>query len=432
VKRHQAEERMTIQAHAVTHSGKSRQSNEDSWLIDPELQLCVVSDGSTHLQGGACSDWVCKGIQRHIQENKRLLDAHHRTGSSADRQALLELVRQSIETVSAALYLETQTRSEMKGVIATACVALFSQGYAFIGHLGDSRAYSVKDGVFQLLTRDHTYLTALLAEGRTLEDARRVAYADNLSAAMGHQPLARASVQVRELARDERIMLCTDGISDFFGHSNFRAAEWAKLGITPLAEALRDYALGKNVRDNLTAITIEWHAQKQETPKPTKDVLTKLSTVSGIRLFQHFGEHSLMKLLSLSDTRELAQGEVLIRRGEILNEMFIVMSGELSIDLGKGPIQATVKKGEVVGEMSLFEGSLPSATLTALTPATVLTFHRDQLFQAMKEDIEFTARLELGLLQAVIRRLRERTETDDDAKNLKNYTVVSILPPETS
>jgi CRP-like cAMP-binding protein len=154
--------------------------------------------------------------------------------------------------------------------------------------------------------------------------------------------------------------------------------------------------------------------------------------VSGIRLFQHFGEHSLMKLLSLSDTRELAQGEVLIRRGEILNEMFIVMSGELSIDLGKGPIQATVKKGEVVGEMSLFEGSLPSATLTALTPATVLTFHRDQLFQAMKEDIEFTARLELGLLQAVIRRLRERTETDDDAKNLKNYTVVSILPPETS
>jgi CRP-like cAMP-binding protein len=114
----------------------------------------------------------------------------------------------------------------------------------------------------------------------------------------------------------------------------------------------------------------------------------------------------------------------------MLNEMYIILSGELLIDLGKGPISATVKKGEVVGEMSLFEGSLPSATLVATGPTTVLTFHRDQLFQAMKEDVEFAARFELGLLQAVIRRLRERTEPDEELKSLKNYTVVSILPPE--
>jgi CRP/FNR family cyclic AMP-dependent transcriptional regulator len=222
----------------------------------------------------------------------------------------------------------------------------------------------------------------------------------------------------------------TDGISDFFGHTNFRAAEWAKIETLALAEALKEYAISKKTRDNLTAITIDWQPKKQEAVKPTRDVLAKLNTVSGIRLFQHFGERSLMKLLSLSDTRELAEGETLIRRGEILNEMYIVLSGELSVDLGKGPISATVKKGEVVGEMSLFDGSLPSATLAALTPATILSFHRDQLFQAMKEDIEFTARFELGLLQAVIRRLRERTETDEEAKGLKNHTVVSILPPE--
>jgi protein phosphatase len=421
---------MTIQAHAVTHPGTTRQSNEDSWLIDSELELCIVSDGSTHPQGSAFSDLACKGIQKFIQENKRIVEAHHRTGSSADRQALLDLVRQAVETVSASLYLETQSRPELKGVIATACLALFSKGYAFIAHLGDSRAYSVREGVFQLLTRDHTYLNALIAEGKTMEEAKRVVYADNLSAALGYQPHARAAAQARELALGERIVLCTDGVSDFFGHTGFRAAEWAKIETAPLATALKDYALSKNARDNLTAIAIEWLPKKQETPKPTKDVLAKLGTVSGIRLFQHFGERSLMKLLTLSDTRELAEGETLIRRGEILNEMFIVLSGELSIDLGKGPINATVKKGEVVGEMSLFEGSLPSATLIAKSAATVLTFHRDQLFQAMKEDVEFAARLELGLLQAIIRRLRDRTETDDEAKSLKNYTVVSILPPE--
>jgi protein phosphatase len=421
---------MTIQAHAVTHSGTTRQSNEDAWLIDQDLELCVVSDGNTHPQGAACSDWVCKGIQKFIQENKRVVEAHNRTGSSSDRQALLELIKQAVETVSASLYLEAQSRPEMKGVISTACLALFSRGYVFIAHLGDSRAYSVRDGVFQLLTRDHTYLNALIAEGKSLEEAKRVTYADNLSAAMGYQPHARAAAQARELALGERVVLCTDGVSDFFGHSSFRAAEWAKIETAPLATALKDYALSKKARDNLTAIAIEWLPKKQEAPKPTKDVVEKLGTVAGIRLFQHFGERSMMKLLTLSDTRELSEGETLIRRGDILNEMFIVLSGELSIDLGKGPIGATVKKGEVVGEMSLFEGSLPSATLTAISPTTVLTFHRDQLFQAMKEDVEFAARFELGLLQAVIRRLRERTETDDEAKILKNYTVVSILPPE--
>ncbi len=428
---------MTIQAHAVTHPGTTRQSNEDRWLIDSDLELCVVSDGSTHPQGATFADWVCQGIQKFIQDNKRVVEAHHRTGSSADRQALVEMVRQAVESVSASLYLETQSRPEMKDVFSTSCLALFSRGYAIIAHLGDSRAYSVRDGVFQLLTRDHTYLTALMAEGKTFEEARRVTYADNLSAAMGFQPLARASIQARELAPGERIVLCTDGVSDFFGHTNFRAAEWAKIGTVPLADALKDYALGKKARDNLTAISIEWLPKKQESSKDAlakdvlaKDVIAKLSTISRIGLFQHFGERSLMKLLTLADTRELSEGENLIRRGEMLNEMFIVLGGELSIDLGKGTISATVKKGEVVGEMSLFEGSLPSATLTACSATTVLSFHRDQLFQAMKDDVEFAARFELGLLQAVIRRLRERTETDEEAKSLKNYTVVSILPPE--
>jgi protein phosphatase len=421
---------MAIQAHAVTHPGTIRQTNEDSLLIDTELGLCVVSDGSTHAKGATCSDWVCKGIQRFIQENRRIVEAHNKSGSSSDRQVLLDLIRQAIETVSASLYLETHTRPEMNGVLATVSLALVSKGYVFIGHLGDSRVYSVKDGVFHLLTRDHTYLTALLSEGKTLEEAKRVTYADNLSAAMGFQPLARASVQVRELAIHECVLLCTDGLSDFFGHTSFRAAEWANVKPAALVEALKDYALKKQARDNVTAILVDWTEKKQEAPRASKDVIAKLGTVRGIRLFQHFGERSLMKLLSLADTRELKAGETLIRRGEMLDEMYIVLSGELSIDLGEGPIVAKVKKGEVVGEMSLFEGSLPSATLIATSAASVLCFHREQLFQAMKQDVEFAARFELGVLQEVIRRLRERTEPDEELKTLKNYTVVSILPPE--
>lgn len=421
---------MPIQTHALTHPGSVRTENEDRNLIDSELNLAIVSDGNKHPRGAHCSELVCKGIQRFLKENRRVIDAHEKSGNSSSRSTLVELIRHAIETVSSTLYLETQASPEMKGAFATACLALISRDYVFIGHLGDSRAYSIRGDTFQLLTRDHTYLTALLSEGKSVEDASRVSYAGNLSAAMGYQPVARASVQVRELSPEERLLLCTDGLSDLFGHNSFRSPEWATLSSAKLPEALKGHALTQKTRDNLTAIVIDPTQRKKERTQATPDVLNKFGTVRGIRLFQHLGERSLMKFLSLTDLRELAQGQELIHRGGILDEMYILLSGELSIDLGQGPISATVKKGEVVGEMSLFEGSLPSATLVALKPTTLLALHRDQLFQAMREDVEFAARFELGVLQAVIRRLRERTEPDEELKSLQNYSVVSILPPE--
>lgn len=434
-----------IPAYGITHPGASRKENEDHFLIDKSLSLYIVSDGVTHPSGAKCSQEVCESIRGYIRDNKKIIEANEKNTTSASRQSVLTLIKQAIELTSHDIYLATRLESEMKGVIATVCVVLISRGFAFIGHLGDSRAYSIRDGSFYLLTRDHTYLANLLAQGLTLEKAQKVKYSNNLSAAMGYEPVAIPDLQARELAQGERILLCTDGLSDLFTEQHFRSPEWAKLPSEKLPAALQDFALKKAARDNLTALLVDCTAQsappsnqvsvtvpKINTAQVIPDVLEKINAIREIRLFQHFGERSLMKILNLADTRELDVGEKLIERGRILNEMYIVLSGELSIDLGKGPISATVKKGEVVGEMSLFDGSLPSATLAGLQKTLVLSLTREHLFKAMKEDVEFAARFELGVLQAVIQRLRERTEPDEAIKTLKNYTVVSILPPESS
>ena len=434
---------MSIRAQVLTHPGKVRTQNEDHHLIDSELSLFIVSDGVTHPSGAYCSEKVCSKIQKYILEHRKIIEAQAKDNSSINRQALIDLIRRSIELVSLTIFQETQTQSQMRGVFATATVVLVSRGYAFIGHLGDSRVYSILNGSFHVLTRDHTYLSSMLAEGKSLEDARKVNYCDNLSAAVGYHPVARASVQIRELAPGERLLLCTDGLSDHFGHGSFRAQEWASTNSDRLAQILCDHALKRNARDNLTALIIDWDARVErgvergrehgnERTSPSPDVLQKLGTVRGIGIFQHLGDRSLMKVLSLSDTREIKPGETLIRRGQVLDEIFITLSGELSVDLGNGPITPSVKRGEVLGEMSLFDGGLTSATLVALQPTLVLSLHREQLFQAMREDPVFAARFELGVLQAVIRRLRLRTEPDEDLKSLQNHAVVTILPPEES
>lgn len=439
--------RPPLTAFAVTHPGSTRKENEDYHLIDNDLSLFIVSDGVTHPSGAKCSQEVCESIRNYLRDNRKVLEANERATSSATRQAVLNVIKQAIELTSHDIYVSTRLDSEMNGVIATVCVVLISKGFAFIGHLGDSRVYSIRDESFYLLTRDHTYLASLLAQGVPLEKAAKIQYSNNLSAAMGYEPIAVPELQARELANGERILICTDGLSDQFTSQltgqHFKAPEWARLASEKIPTTLKDFALKKATRDNLTAVLIDCTAHspapktvakpapiKQPSTRVLPDVLEKINAIREIRLFQHFGERSLMKILALADTREVGVGEKLIERGRILNEMFIILDGELSIDLGQGPIAATVKKGEVVGEMSLFDGSLPSATLAGVQNTVVLSLTREHLFKAMKEDVEFAARFELGVLQAVIQRLRERTEPDESLKSLKNYTVVSILPPE--
>src|SRR5271156_5315656 len=110
---------MAIQTHAISHTGSIRGDNEDSSFIDSELGLAIVSDGNTHPKGAYCSDLVCKGIQKFLRENRRIIDAHEKSGNSSSRLALIELLKQAIETVSSTLYLQTQTSPDMKGVFAT-------------------------------------------------------------------------------------------------------------------------------------------------------------------------------------------------------------------------------------------------------------------------------------------------------------------------
>lgn len=425
---------MSVRSHAVSHSGKVREQNEDYYLSDEALGLYIVCDGVTHPFGAYCARTTAEGIRSHLRSHREILERHTKDSTAATRQDLSRLIRGAIEHTSAKIYDEGQRDPQKRGMFSTAVVAVVSRGFAFIAHLGDSRAYSIRDGGFVPLTRDHTFLNSLLQSGKSFEEARKTIYSSNLSAAVGYQPVATASVIVRELAPGEQLLLCTDGLSDHFenGHAPFRSG-WPEITGDRLANALRDHALAKGARDNLTAVVIEFSFQDEPTKKNMKvanNVLQKLGTIRGIRLFQHLGDSSLMRFLSLADTRTYPAGATLIQKGILISEMFIVLEGEISVDFGRGPIEATESKGAVLGEMSLFDGSLPYATIKAKAETTVLVVSRDALFNALREDADFAARFELGLLQAVIRRLRARTEPDEELRNLSNYSVVSIFPAE--
>ncbi|WP_432767579.1 MAG: cyclic nucleotide-binding domain-containing protein [Sphingopyxis sp.] len=117
--------------------------------------------------------------------------------------------------------------------------------------------------------------------------------------------------------------------------------------------------------------------------------------------------------------RALSPGDVLIHAGKAVGELFFVTDGTLAVTSPGGAPIAELALGDVVGEMSFVEKSLPSATVTARDAARVLAIPRAAILAAFAEDSGFAARFYRALAVFLSDRLRSlsapgRTEAELD------------------
>jgi CRP-like cAMP-binding protein len=113
-------------------------------------------------------------------------------------------------------------------------------------------------------------------------------------------------------------------------------------------------------------------------------------------------------LISAGQRRELQPGDVLIREGQLCEDIFLILDGclEVSVEaLSQQPI-AQLASGEVVGEMSFVDGQPPSATVSALEPTIVLAIPCDQARAKLQQDIWFASRFYKALAMLLSSRLR--------------------------
>jgi len=113
-------------------------------------------------------------------------------------------------------------------------------------------------------------------------------------------------------------------------------------------------------------------------------------------------------LVSAGNRQELAEDEVLIREGEPIDAIYLILSGQfvVSIERSQDANIAELSSGEVVGEMSFVDHLPPSATVTAIEPAVVLMIERSVLEQKLTRDIAFAQRWYQALATLLSVRLR--------------------------
>ena len=198
-----------------TDTGRVREHNEDAIGSIGEIGLMVLADG----MGGYNAGEVASGIAVQIvtdlaadgatREARDSIDPH----SGLMRQSIV--LRDAIYRSNKIIYQTAQSQTDCEGMGTTIVACMFYDNKISIAHVGDSRAYRLRDGTLDQVTLDHSLLQELVDRGfYSEEEAQRSTNRNYVTRALGVEPTVEVEVHEYEVLPDDIYMLCSDGLCD--------------------------------------------------------------------------------------------------------------------------------------------------------------------------------------------------------------------------
>ncbi len=219
----------------------SKTRNEDSAYASPDL--LVLADGmGGHAAGDTASSTVV-GELIHLDGESWAIDEAG--------QRLHDAVLRANDRLRA----EMDAHVETEGMGTTLIAFLRSGNKLAMASIGDSRAYLVRDGVFSQITKDHSFVQALLDEGRiTPEEAEHHPQRSMVTRVLTGREDDEPDLSLREARVGDRILICSDGLSDYVAGSTIEGIVTSPGTPGDIADRLIEIALKASTRDNVTVI----------------------------------------------------------------------------------------------------------------------------------------------------------------------------------
>ncbi|MGB2863750.1 MAG: protein phosphatase 2C domain-containing protein [Sedimentisphaerales bacterium] len=238
---------------AETHVGMERQENQDNFFADPEPALFLVSDGMGGHRGGALASGIVSEDLPVMIENS--LD-RLKVGTPRAVRSLLERM---IAEQSKQLQLEGNSESGFRDMGATLVIVLLRKGRCFVANLGDSRAYRLRKGRMAQLTRDHSVVSELIEKGHIEpEEATNHDALGQITQYVGMEEKAHSHVRSFALKKSDRLLLCTDGLTDMVDNKDIAAILSVESDPQTACESLVAAANKAGGHDNITTLVIDW------------------------------------------------------------------------------------------------------------------------------------------------------------------------------
>ncbi len=250
---------MNIIAAGMSDVGQQREHNEDSFCILPEYDLFIVADGmGGHRAGDVASKMATHTIASFFQATSKE-DAtwpfHFDPHLSVEENRLIT----GIKVANKRIFEASSRYREVHGMGTTVVGALFSRerGRMYVAHVGDSRAYRVRNGEITQLTRDHSLLNDYLLVMPDMTQEQRDELPKNvITRALGMQDSVVVDLVPEQPQAGDLYVLCSDGLSGMITDEVICELVTSADDVQEAARALVERANANGGEDNITVVVL--------------------------------------------------------------------------------------------------------------------------------------------------------------------------------
>jgi protein phosphatase len=260
----------------MTDVGLQRDHNEDSYAVLSEYDLYVVADGmGGHRAGDVASRLATETIAEFFRSTSKedvTWPFHFDTSMSEEENRLVTGIRVANRQI-----FERSLRSrDCQGMGTTVVGALFSRrkNRIYVGHVGDSRAYRVRGGVIQQMTRDHSLINDYLLAMPELTEEQRAELPKNvITRALGMQDQVMVDLVSDDPQIGDVYLLCSDGLSGMIPDEEILATVEGSSDTPEICRKLIALANQNGGEDNITVLAIRFDDGKPESEVTTAQTI---------------------------------------------------------------------------------------------------------------------------------------------------------------
>jgi PPM family protein phosphatase len=236
-----------IQYGSQTSQGRVRTSNEDSCVANPHTGLFLVADG----MGGHAAGEIASRMAATA------MDSRVAAGTAADETPAELLRLATLEANACVMEAQRQNRA-LSGMGSTLTALLVRDSRYYLAHVGDSRAYRMRGGFLEQLTRDHSLVWHLYENGVLGKaDLAKHPQKNLITRSIGSHPQVEIDLQEGEGRAGDVFLLCSDGLTDGVSDEGIRAALInPKRTPQEMADHLVDAANEAGGPDNITVVIV--------------------------------------------------------------------------------------------------------------------------------------------------------------------------------
>ncbi|MFF1644987.1 Stp1/IreP family PP2C-type Ser/Thr phosphatase [Streptomyces sp. NPDC058240] len=234
---------LSLRFAAGSHKGMIREGNEDSGYAGP--RLLAIADG----MGGQAAGEVA---------SSEVISTLVQLDDDVPGSDILTSLGTAVQRANDQLRMMVEEDPQLEGMGTTLTALLWTGQRLGLVHVGDSRAYLLRDGVLTQITQDHTWVQRLVDEGRiTEEEATTHPQRALLMRALGSGDHVEPDLSIREVRVGDRYLICSDGLSGVVSHQTMEETLASYQGPQETIQELIQLALRGGGPDNITCIVAD-------------------------------------------------------------------------------------------------------------------------------------------------------------------------------